>query len=105
MSIEIEFAGAAREVTGSCHIVRAAGRTVMLDCGLFQGRRADSAAKNRALRVELRQWIDELRAQSPSLGPIWLVRGEASAQDALADALAADHLQVSTPEPGSRHTW
>lgn len=56
-------------------------------------------------RVELRQWIDELRAQSPSLGPIWLVHGEASAQDALADALAADHLQVSTPEPGSRHTW
>jgi metallo-beta-lactamase family protein len=47
--MEIEFAGAAREVTGSCHIVRANGTTVLLDCGLFQGRRRDAEAKNRAL--------------------------------------------------------
>jgi metallo-beta-lactamase family protein len=47
--MEIEFAGAAREVTGSCHIVRANGKTVLLDCGLFQGRRAESDAKNRKL--------------------------------------------------------
>ena len=44
--MDILFAGAAREVTGSCHIVRAAGRTVLLDCGMFQGRRAESRAKN-----------------------------------------------------------
>ena len=47
--MEIEFAGAAREVTGSCHIVRANGKTVLLDCGLFQGKRQDADAKNRAL--------------------------------------------------------
>ncbi len=47
--MEIEFAGAAREVTGSCHIVRANGKTVLLDCGLFQGKRADADAKNRRL--------------------------------------------------------
>ena len=47
--MEIEFAGAAREVTGSCHIVRANGKTVLLDCGLFQGRRRDADTKNRAL--------------------------------------------------------
>ena len=47
--MEIEFSGAAREVTGSCHIVRAAGRTILLDCGLFQGRRKESEAKNRRL--------------------------------------------------------
>src|SRR4051794_20686015 len=45
--MEIEFAGAAREVTGSCHIVRANGKTVLLDCGLFQGKRSDANAKNR----------------------------------------------------------
>ena len=44
--MEIEFAGAAREVTGSCHIVRAAGKTILLDCGLFQGRRKESREKN-----------------------------------------------------------
>jgi metallo-beta-lactamase family protein len=50
---EIVFHGAAREVTGSCHILRANGRTVLLDCGLFQGRRADVQAKNHALPVPI----------------------------------------------------
>src|SRR4051812_22181914 len=47
--MEIEFAGAAREVTGSCHIVRANSQTILLDCGLFQGKRSDADAKNRTL--------------------------------------------------------
>jgi len=49
--VQIEFSGAAREVTGSCHIIRANGRTVLLDCGLFQGHRTDADAKNRRLPV------------------------------------------------------
>jgi metallo-beta-lactamase family protein len=49
--MEIEFVGAAREVTGSCHILRVGGRTILLDCGMFQGRRAESAAKNVELPV------------------------------------------------------
>ena len=44
--MHIEFAGAAREVTGSCHIVRVGGQTILLDCGLFQGRRSESHEKN-----------------------------------------------------------
>ena len=53
--MQIEFAGAAREVTGSCHIVRTGGRTILLDCGLFQGRRAESAEKNRHLPVPVEE--------------------------------------------------
>lgn len=49
--MQIEFSGAAREVTGSCHIVRANGKTILLDCGLFQGRRSESREKN--LRLPL----------------------------------------------------
>ena len=49
--MEIEFIGAAREVTGSCHLVRVNGRTVMLDCGLFQGRRHETRDKNKTLPV------------------------------------------------------
>src|ERR1700737_3942417 len=44
--MEIEFAGAAREVTGSCHILRVNGKTVLLDCGMFQGRRSETREKN-----------------------------------------------------------
>jgi metallo-beta-lactamase family protein len=44
--VEIEFSGAAREVTGSCHILRVNGKTVLLDCGMFQGHRRESYDKN-----------------------------------------------------------
>jgi len=47
--MQIEFAGAAREVTGSCHILRVGGKTVLLDCGMFQGRREESREKNAKL--------------------------------------------------------
>ncbi len=49
--MHIEFSGAAREVTGSCHILHAAGRRILLDCGLFQGRRAESREKNERLPI------------------------------------------------------
>ena len=51
--MEIEFYGAAREVTGSCHILRVNGKVVILDCGMFQGRRSESAEKNKTLPVEV----------------------------------------------------
>jgi metallo-beta-lactamase family protein len=44
---ELLFHGAAGEVTGSMHMIRFDGRWVALDCGLFQGRRAESEEKNR----------------------------------------------------------
>lgn len=37
--MQVEFHGAAGEVTGSMHLVRAAGRRILLDCGLKQGGR------------------------------------------------------------------
>src|ERR671914_402961 len=44
--MELEFSGAAREVTGSCHILRVGGKTVLLDCGMYQGHRIESREKN-----------------------------------------------------------
>ncbi len=41
--MQLEFFGAAGEVTGSCHVLRVAGKTVLLDCGLIQGGRKDEA--------------------------------------------------------------
>ncbi len=35
--MDIEFLGAAREVTGSMYLLRAAGKTVLVDCGMKQG--------------------------------------------------------------------
>jgi metallo-beta-lactamase family protein len=50
--IELECLGAARTVTGSMHLVRAGGRAVLLDCGLFQGHRAEAFRRNRELPLD-----------------------------------------------------
>lgn len=47
--MRLQFIGAAREVTGSAHLLQVGGRTILLDCGLFQGRRREVAERNRKL--------------------------------------------------------
>lgn len=47
--MRVTFWGAARTVTGSKHLLVGRQGTVLLDCGLFQGRRAESEARNRTL--------------------------------------------------------
>jgi metallo-beta-lactamase family protein len=44
--MRLTFHGAARTVTGSKHLLEVNGSRILLDCGLFQGRRAESYDKN-----------------------------------------------------------
>lgn len=44
--MRLQFWGAARTVTGSMHLLEVNGRKILLDCGLFQGRRALSYERN-----------------------------------------------------------
>ena len=44
--MRITFHGAAQTVTGSLHELQADGKRILLDCGLFQGRRADANTIN-----------------------------------------------------------
>jgi len=50
--VKITFLGGAGCVTGSCHLVEAAGKRIMLDCGLSQGRRDESERLNREFPVD-----------------------------------------------------
>lgn len=43
---KLTFYGAARQVTGSMHLLEANGKLIALDCGLFQGRRAETRELN-----------------------------------------------------------
>ncbi len=47
--MHITFYGAVREVTGSMHLITANTDNILLDCGMFQGRRSESAEKNRII--------------------------------------------------------
>lgn len=52
--IEVEFLGAARTVTGSMHLVHTPRARVLLECGLYQGRRQESYERNRTLPFRAR---------------------------------------------------
>lgn len=47
--MKIEFLGAVGTVTGSMHLLSANGVRILLECGLFQGRRRESFERNRTL--------------------------------------------------------
>ena len=47
--MKITFYGAAENVTGSKHLIEANGFRLLLDCGLYQGRRQESEQMNRVL--------------------------------------------------------
>lgn len=44
--MKLEFSGAARNVTGSKHLMHINGKKILLDCGLFQGRRKQTIYAN-----------------------------------------------------------
>jgi len=108
--VEITFVGAAREVTGSCHLLHVGGRTVALDCGLFQGRRAPTRGKNAELPLPVKDLaavilshahIDHsgrlpLLAREGFAGTIWAT----SATRDLCEAMLADsaHIQEKDAE-------
>ena len=54
--MKLTFWGAAGGVTGSMHQVEAAGRRLLLDCGLNQGRRQEADRKNRKSESIKNEW-------------------------------------------------
>jgi metallo-beta-lactamase family protein len=50
--MRIKFLGAAQTVTGSMHLLETKTGNVLVDCGMFQGRREESRKKNSALPPE-----------------------------------------------------
>lgn len=54
-NIRISFHGAAGQVTGSMHLVEAAGARILLDGGLFQGRRSETHHLNADLPFDARR--------------------------------------------------
>lgn len=53
-------------------------------------------------RTELTSWLNRVKAESPRLGPIWLVHGEPEVQNAYQVILTAKGYSVSCPEPNVR---
>ena len=52
VNARVTFHGAAGEVTGSMHLLELGTKRILLDCGLFQGRREEARAKNTSFPLE-----------------------------------------------------
>lgn len=57
--MELTFHGAVRTVTGSQHLIEVNGRSILLDCGLYQGSRQETYFRNQNLPFDATQ-IDYL---------------------------------------------
>ncbi len=53
--MKLTFHGAARSVTGSRHLLEIRGKRILFDCGLVQGRREESARRNRHFGFDPRE--------------------------------------------------
>ncbi len=53
--MQVTFFGGVREVTGSMHVLTTEKDRIMLDCGMFQGRRKESEEKNRVMPIDTRR--------------------------------------------------
>lgn len=60
MDLKLISHGAAREVTGTCHELRMGDMSILLDCGMFQGRRSEAAAKNASFLFDAKTGIDAM---------------------------------------------
>lgn len=113
--MRVTFWGAARTVTGSKHLLTGRAGAVLLDCGLFQGRRAEAEARNRALPFDASS-VDSMvlsHAHIDHSGAIPFLcrqgfRGPIHATAATTDLckamlLDAAHIQIKDAEFVNRH--
>lgn len=108
--MRISFHGAAQTVTGSQHLIEINGTRLLLECGLYQGKRADAFVRNRNFKYDPRSVGAMILSHShidhcgnlPNLvkqgfnGPIYLTKPAAD----LTDVMLRDsgHIQESDAE-------
>lgn len=52
--MKLKFIGAVRTTTGSMHLLEAGGSRILLDCGLYQGKRKEAFERNRSIPLDVR---------------------------------------------------
>ena len=53
--MKITFLGGVGTVTGSMYLIRTNRQTIMMECGLYQGRRAEAYSRNKNIPIDIRR--------------------------------------------------
>ena len=102
--MRIHFHGAAGEVTGSLHLVEAAGRRILLDCGMIQGSPEQEARNAEPFSFDPAS-IDALvlsHAHIDHIGRVPLLVKRGFRGPIFAQAATADLMPIMPPWPISR---
>ncbi|OQY82563.1 MAG: MBL fold metallo-hydrolase, partial [Anaerolineae bacterium UTCFX3] len=108
--MRINFHGAAHTVTGSQHLIEINGSRLLLECGLYQGRRAEAFERNRNFKYDPRSVDAMILSHShidhcgnlPNLvkqgyhGPIYMTKPAVELTDVM--LRDAGHIQESDAE-------
>ena len=74
--MKVQFWGAAQTVTGSMHLIYHDGKKILLDCGLYQGRRKIAFEKNRQLPFDAKEIdiviLSHAHIATAVIFPLWL---------------------------------
>lgn len=113
--MKLSFHGADREVTGSCHLLEAAGKRILIDCGMYQGGRelAEDNAEDFGFDPATIDWVLLTHAHLDHCGriPLLVKRGftgeiittAATAELTRVVLLDAAHLQEEEAARYARH--
>jgi predicted metal-dependent RNase len=97
MAITLQFFGATEQVTGSLYLLRTGRHTVMLECGLIQGGRADEASNRDPFPVA----TNEIDAVVISHAHITLALVQTGTIEPLPVVLVGEALPCDQPGPDS----
>lgn len=100
--MRITFYGAAQAVTGSCHVVEAANKKIMIDCGMFQGNRWSRERNYQpfAMKPKTVDYLLITHAHIDHSGLIPKLYKHGFQGRALATEITTDLLEVMLPDSG-----
>ena len=105
--MKLQFLGAAQTTTGSMHMLTVNGTRILMDCGLYQGRRAESFERNRNLAFDVSK-LDVLSGLDEGVYKVRIIARDGAGNITSSDvgvAVRADDGCNATSRSGNNWGW
>ena len=102
--MKLTFYGATQEVTGSMHLVEVNGKRILLECGLYQGPRAETYTRNLHFPFEVAS-IDTVIITVPDASAIPALPDSPAVIQTEPDYFVSALVDVPTSDPQFAQQW